>query len=424
MRVSTIPAARALLAGALLVSIAGCGAARATAQTTGASPPAGTAAPAATSAAPVATAAPAATKPAAATATSGAANAPTTATSAPATAAQSGPAAATGDPPLTQNTVIQIGKKLTPGIVQITNEQMVLQQSGRQLVPAGAGTGFVIDNQGHIVTNNHVVEQAQRLEVQTTDGKTYPAKLIGRDPRSDLAVIQVEGQSLPVVPLGDSSKLQVGQWVVAIGNALALEGGPTLTVGVVSAVGRTVQEPGSQQGPQGQQQQTQGPYLFDLVQTDAAINPGNSGGPLINLNGEVVGVNTLGSAEAQGISFAIAINTAKRIADQLISTGKVDYAFMGLNVTPNSPALAQRFGLASVPGLAVADVGANTPAARAGMQSKDVITAVDGQPMKAESDLSRFLSQKKPGDTITVSLVRPNNQKQDVQVQLATAPSA
>src|SRR5262249_697455 len=153
-------------------------------------------------------------------------------------------------------------------------------------VPAGVGTGFVIDNQGNIITNNHVVAQAQRLEVLTTDGKTFPARLIGRDPRTDLAVIRVEGQNLPFVPLGDSGKPVFGRWVVAIGNALALDGGPTLTVGVVSAVGRTVQEPGDQQTG------AAGPFLFDLIQTDAAINPGNSGGPLLNLAGEVIGVNT------------------------------------------------------------------------------------------------------------------------------------
>ncbi|HZR00199.1 MAG TPA: trypsin-like peptidase domain-containing protein [Chloroflexota bacterium] len=332
------------------------------------------------------------------------------------------PATSSADAPMTQGLISQIGHKATPGIVQITNEQFVLQPSGREAVPAGAGTGFVIDNQGHILTNNHVVAQAQRLEVQATDGKTFNAKLVGRDPRTDLAVVQVDGANLPPLPLGDSSKLVVGQWVVAIGNALALEGGPTLTVGVVSALNRTVQEPPDQQG-------NPGPFLFDLIQTDAAINPGNSGGPLLDLNGNVVGINTLGAGmaepgvQAQGISFAIAINTAKRIADQLIQNGKVDYAFMGVSVTPNTPALAARFGLANVPGMAVTDVGQGTPAARAGIQPKDVITAVDGQPLKSESDLSRILSQHKPGDTVTVSVARGNSPPRNVQVTLGTAPA-
>jgi serine protease Do len=398
--------------------VAGCGT-RATAQQATAAP---TSAPAATAAPAAATTT--AAKPTAA-ATPGTANVPLAATAAPAQAAAPAAAGAqaiapapqaAGDPPLTQGIVSQIGKRSTPGIVQITNEQYVLQQSGRQLVPAGAGTGFVIDNQGRIITNNHVIAQAQRLSVLTTDGKTFPAKLIGRDPRTDLAVIQVEGQSLPILPLGDSSKLVVGQWVVAIGNALGLEGGPTLTVGVISALGRTAQEPGDQPG-------TAGPTLFDLIQTDAAINPGNSGGPLLNLNGEVIGVNTLGSAVAQGISFAVSINTAKRVAAELIRNGKVDYAFMGVSVTPNSPALAQRFGLATVPGLAVAEVGQGTPAARAGIQPRDVVTAVDGTETKAESDLSRLLFETKPGDTVTVAIVRPNGAKQDVRVTLGTAPA-
>jgi S1-C subfamily serine protease len=332
------------------------------------------------------------------------------------------PAAVVVEAPLTQDFVTRVAAKATPGIVQITNERQVLRGSGQELVPAGVGTGFVIDKQGHILTNNHVIAEAQKLEVQTTDGKTFPAKLTGRDPRTDLAVIQVEGQNLPVVSLGDSGKLQVGQWVVAIGHALGLEGGPTVTTGVVSAVGRTMQEPGDRAGQAG-------PYLFDLIQTDAAINPGNSGGPLLNLDAQVIGVNTLGAAmaepgvPAQGINFAIAINTAKKIADQLIATGKVDHSYLGIAVTPNTPALAQRFGLPNKPGLAVAEVQAGGPAAKAGIQPKDAITAVDGKPLKDESGLSRALAEHKPGDTIKLTVAR-GDQTLEIQVTLGSAPAA
>jgi len=320
-----------------------------------------------------------------------------------------------------QNTVAQVASKARPGIVQITNEQQNLQSGSTSLVPTGVGTGFVIDPQGHILTNNHVVAQAQKLVVDTTDGKSYPARLIGRDPRTDLAVIQVEGQNLPVVPLGDSSELIVGEWVVAIGNALALEGGPTVTAGVVSAVGRTVQEPGEKQGQSG-------PFLFDAVQTDAAINPGNSGGPLLNLAGQVVGINTLGAGmaepgvQAQGISFAIAINTAKAIGEQIIQNGKVNYAYLGVGTQLNSPALATRYGLPQKRGMVVTDVGPNTPAAQAGIQAKDVLVAIDGQPLKSESDLSRILSQHKPGDVATISIARGDS-TMDVKVTLGTAPT-
>jgi serine protease Do len=330
------------------------------------------------------------------------------------------PAQAASADALNQGTIADIAAKSKPGIVQITNEQQNLSAGGTGLVPAGVGTGFVIDDQGHMLTNNHVVAQAQKLEVQTTDGRTFPAKLIGRDPRTDLAVVQVEGQHLPVVPLGDSSKLVVGQWVVAIGNALALDGGPTVTAGVVSALGRTVQEPGDPQGGAG-------PFLFDVIQTDAAINPGNSGGPLLDLRGEVIGINTLGAGmaepgvQAQGISFAIAINTAKSIADQLIKQGRVTYAYMGITTQQNTPALAARFGLANKPGMVVTSVQAGTPAETAGLKAKDVITAIDGKALKAESDLSRILAQQKPGDVITVTVARGAS-SMDLKLTLGAAP--
>jgi S1-C subfamily serine protease len=326
-----------------------------------------------------------------------------------------------GGAALTENTIAQVAAKSKPSIVQITNEQETLQPGGPQVIPAGVGTGFVIDGQGHILTNNHVIADAQKLQVLTTDGKTFPATLVGRDPQTDLAVIQVQGAGLPAMPLGDSSKLAVGQWVVAIGNALALPGGPTVTAGVVSALGRTIQEPG-----QGQQA---GPFLFDLIQTDAAINPGNSGGPLIDLDGNAVGVNTLGATQAepgvpaQGISFAIAINTAKQIADELIKNGKVEHAYLGIFTPPtlNTPALAARFGLPNKTGVIVADVQPGGPADKAGIKPKDVITAIDGQQIKTESDLPRILAQHKPGDTVTLTVAR-DGQTMDVKVTLGSAP--
>jgi S1-C subfamily serine protease len=290
----------------------------------------------------------------------------------------------------------------------------------------------VIDSQGHILTNNHVVANAQALVVETVDGRTFPATLVGRDPRTDLAVIQVTGQSLPTVPLGDSWQLQVGDWVVAIGNALALEGGPTVSTGVISALGRTVTEPASQSGGGGAggapAAAAQGYSLFDAIQTDAAINPGNSGGPLLDLDGNVIGINTLGVVQAepgvpaQGINFAIAINTARRVADQLIANGRVEYAFVGVSAIANTPSLAQRYGLAAKPGLAVVDVQAGGPADQAGVRPKDVITAIEGQPVKDESDLQRVTAQRKPGETVTLTVARPD-QTQEVRVTLGAAPA-
>jgi S1-C subfamily serine protease len=341
----------------------------------------------------------------------------------PRVAAQDAGTAAAPDGALTRDIIANVAAAARPGVVQITNEQQTLQGGAVGLVPAGVGTGFVIDQQGHILTNNHVVADAQRLQVQTTDGKSFPATLTGRDPLTDLAVVQVQapGTPLPAVPMGASASLVPGQWVVAIGNALALEGGPTITAGVVSAVGRTVQEPGDQQG-------TSGPFLFDLVQTDAAINPGNSGGPLLDLQGQVIGINTLGAGmaepgvQAQGISFAIAIDTARRIADQLISTGSAQHAFLGVATTPNTPSLAARFGLPTMPGMAVAQVQPGSPAAQAGVQPRDVITAMDNQPLTSESDLSRLLfTQHAPGDTVTLTVAR-DGQTLNLTVTLGTAP--
>ncbi len=317
--------------------------------------------------------------------------------------------------------IARVVQAAAPGVVQITNEQEKLQNTQTVLVPAGVGTGVIMDPQGYIMTNNHVVEGAQKLQVSLVDGRTFPAKLVGADPRTDLAVVKIDAPDLRVLPLGDSSKLQVGQWVVAIGNALALEGGPTVTHGVVSAVGRTVQEPGSTPG------QT-GPYLFDAIQTNAPINPGNSGGPLFDLSGTVIGINTLVAGEAEpgvashGVGFSIAINTAKRIADSIIKTGRAVHPFIGVNTQQNSASLAKRYDLPQVNGVVIASVVANAPAAKAGLAPKDVITAIDGQELVDESTLPRILDQHNPGDTITLAIVR-GSEKRTVKLTLGEAPT-
>jgi len=342
------------------------------------------------------------------------------------------PAAQTASNALGSDAFINVAKKDTPGVVQITNEQVQLGafgQSSGQAVPAGVGTGIVMDSQGHILTNDHVVRGAQKLVVTLSNGqKEYPAKLIGGDQRSDLAVVQVTDASIPALTLGDSSKLEVGQWVIAIGNALALPGGPTVTVGVVSALNRTVQEPPIQAA--NGQTSSAGPYLFDAIQTDAPINPGNSGGPLVDLDGDVVGINTLGAGQAepgvqaQGIGFAISINTAKKIADQLISQGHVTYAFLGVGTIDNTPALAAQYGLPNVPGVAVGTVAPGSPAAQAGIAPKDVITAIGNTQIKSNSDIQLALTEAKPGQQISVTWVQAStNQKVTKTVTLAQAPT-
>ncbi len=337
-----------------------------------------------------------------------------------ATSQPSAPEAAAGvsapvgtSPALTSNfreVVRQVAEQVKPAVVQVTNEQAGFgnfTQSGA--IPVGVGSGIIYDSDGHILTNNHVVEGASKIIVSLADGRTFTAKLLGGDARTDLAVIQISGSNLPVAQLGDSSQLRVGDWVVAIGNALALSGGPTVTAGVVSATGRAVQEPATSQG-------TAGPFLFGLIQTDAPINPGNSGGPLVNLDGQVIGINTLGGGstssgvQTYGIGFAISIATAKPIADQLVATGKVIHPYLGIEYVPLNPAIAAQNGISVQYGAYIRNVVSGSPAAQAGLQSGDVITAIDGTQLQSDSDLAQILGQHKPGDQVTLTVQRGNQQ--------------
>ncbi len=328
--------------------------------------------------------------------------------------------------PLTSNfqeSIRQVVQRVRPAVVQITSQQVQIDQFNQPFtIPSGVGSGIIYDNQGHVLTNDHVIAGAQQFLVSLPDGRTFKdAKLIGRDPKTDLAVIQISGDNLPVAELGDSEQLQVGDWVVAIGNALGLPGGPTVTTGVVSALNRSVQEPGGR----GQQS---GPFLLDAIQTDAPINPGNSGGPLANLAGQVIGINTLvaGQAEpgvqAQGIGFAISMATAKPIADELVANGKVVHPYIGIGYVQMTPAIAAQLGVSAQEGVLVRLVEPGSPAAQAGIQTQDVITAFEGQPLKEESSLSRAINDHKPGDTVTLTVLR-DGQTMDVKVTLGETPA-
>ncbi len=403
--------------------------------TSNSSKPTAVGTPAPTIAPAVSTAAGATTVPAAATALpAGAANPTRAASATSATSAAttttltSAPVSASGQ----LLSVTEINKRARPAVVQITNNQ---KQTGRfgnngPAIPAGVGTGFIYDKRGFIMTNNHVVEGASTLTVATADNKTFDAKIIGTYPENDLAVIQINGNGdLPTVPLGDSSQLQVGDPVVAIGNALALEGGPTVTSGVVSALGRTVQEPGdsTQSSPNSPASQG-GAFLIDTIQTDAAINPGNSGGPLLNGHGEVIGINTLvaGQAEpgvtAQGIGFAISINSAKPVADALMNHQPVPRPFVGISYGPLSPTQDAQINLPANTGAVISTVQPGSPADKAGLQKNDVILKIDGQDVRGESGFPTLLLRHKPGDTITLTILRGSKQ-QNVPVTLTQAPS-
>jgi S1-C subfamily serine protease len=381
---------------------------------------ASTTAPTATTAPSSATTVSATTTSAKTTSVTPIANANPTASPTAATTLISAPVTAAGQP----LSVAEINKRTRAAVVQITNNQKVqgrFGQSSGAAVPAGVGTGFIFDKRGYILTNNHVVEGANSLTVATTDNKTYQAKLVGTYPDGDLAVVQINGNGdLPTVQLGDSSKLEVGDPVVAIGNALALQGGPTVTAGVVSALGRVEQEPNNGTQP--------GAFLVDLIQTDAAINPGNSGGPLLNAQGQVVGINTLGAGEAepgvqaQGIGFAISINSAKPVADALINGQPVPRPYVGITSGSLNPQQDAQLGLPADTGIGVASVVSGSPADKAGLKANDIIVKFDGQTVHGEEGFVGLLLPHKPGDTVTFTINR-GGQQQDLKVTLGQAPT-
>src|SRR5215831_6102633 len=292
----------------------------------------------------------------------------------------------------------------------------------------GAGSGFVIDSKGYILTNFHVVQGAQSIEVVLGDQSRYTAKFIGADQRNDVALLKVEpkGKPLLALPLGDSAALQVGQKVLAIGNPFGFQS--TLTTGVVSALGRTVQT-------------SQTTFIDQAIQTDAAINRGNSGGPLINSHGEVIGINSAiytPSGTTAGIGFAIPINTAKRIAHDLITDGRVHQAFLGIDSIAINESLAEALGLPAQEGLLVQTTTRGGPASEAGIRGGDrvaqagmrrfyiggdVITAIDGQKVASSLDVNVVLNKKRPGDEVTVSLYR-GGKKMDVKVKLSERPQS
>jgi S1-C subfamily serine protease len=349
-----------------------------------------------------------------------------TATRTPGSPASSG---STGSAPGGLPDVASVADRVRPATVLVLNLVQGRTQGGQapgqgsqgtaaQEVPQGAGTGFIIDASGIIVTNNHVVAGAQALRVQLAppDNRSFDATLVGTDPQTDLAVLKIAGQGLPTVPLGQSARLRVGEWVVAIGNALALPGGPTVTAGVVSATGRDAQEPG-------ETQTTTGPTLYDLIQTDAAINPGNSGGPLVNLNGEVVGINTLGTTEAQGIGFAISIDSAGPIIQQLRDTGQVARGYLGVGVESVTASSAAASGLPVTSGVLVQQVATGSPAAQAGLQPGDLIVGIGDVSVQSQKDLQDALTTRyRPSTQVTLRINR-NGQEQTVQVTLGTRPA-
>jgi serine protease Do len=276
------------------------------------------------------------------------------------------------------------------------------------------GSGFVIDKEGYILTNRHVIEGADEVSVTFPDGKRYDAKIVGQDARTDVALIKIDPPGpLTVLPMGDSEQLGVGEWVMAVGNPFGLTGN-SVTVGVVSYMGRDIPLEGFGRGTSVQ-----------MIQTDAAINPGNSGGPLIDTRGEVVGINTMiitggGQANA-GVGFSVPINVAKEILPQLREKGRVTRGWMGVNIQAVTEDLAATYGLAEGRGAYVSAVTQGSPAEKAGLQPEDVVLSVDGRTIENNGDLSRYIASKTPGTTVKLEVLRGKN-RQNVSVTLGTFP--
>ncbi len=295
-------------------------------------------------------------------------------------------------------------ERVSPAVVTVINEQRTGQLGGGA-EEAGRGTGFIIDDQGHIVTNWHVVNGGDQFEVIFADGESREATLVGSDEISDLAVVRIDGDVPAIVSLGDSDQLRPGQTVLAIGSPLGTFT-TTVTEGIVSAIGRTFP-----------QELVGSSFYTNLIQHDAAINPGNSGGPLFNLAGEVVGVNTLGipvgpgGQPVQGLFFAIPSNTVERITSQLIEDGRVVYPYLGIEgpVELNEQ-IASENDLPVDRGVYVQDVSAGGPAAVAGLQPGDIILALDDQEINAQNSLIEVLFSHQPGDTVTARVQRGNEE--------------
>ncbi|HEM56225.1 MULTISPECIES: S1C family serine protease [unclassified Caldisericum] len=303
-----------------------------------------------------------------------------------------------------QNQVEEVANKVSPAVVRIVSTTQVISPFFLQVIPQeGLGSGVIIREDGLILTNNHVIADATKIEVTLSNGKTYKGEVLGADPISDLALVKINATNLPTAPLGDSSKVKVGEFVVAIGNPYGLD--HTVTFGVISAVERNID--------------TGNNTMYGVIQTDAAINPGNSGGPLVNLKGEVIGINTMIYQNAQGLGFAVSSNTAKKVIDSILKTGKVRWPYLGIQVTTMTQEIANSYNIAYTEGAFVVDVVVGSPAYMGGIRKYDVITAVNGKAIKTADDLISTIRNYSPNDRVTITVSR-NGKMMDLQVVLGS----
>jgi len=325
----------------------------------------------------------------------------------------------------------QVAEHVKPAVVFIRSERRQ-QTTSRRLPPGfedffqgprrpqieqGSGSGFIVSQDGYILTNNHVVQGADRVTVRLFDNREFTASTVGTDPATDVAVIKIQATQLPTVKLGDADSTDIGNWVLAIGNPLGEAFTFTVTAGIISAKGRLLAGLNSSRYA-----------IQDFIQTDAAINPGNSGGPLVNVRGEVIGINSAIASETgfyAGYGFAIPINLARTVMTQLIATGHVERAVMGVSIKDATQEDAEAVGLSAIRGVVVRDFTSDdSPAKRAGIQQGDVIVSVEGQPVTSVPQLQQRVGFKKPGDVVRVTVVRSKGTQQTISVKLAAPPGA
>ncbi len=359
---------------------------------------------------------------------------PTPPSTVPMATALSAAIAAAPDNPDT-NYITQVVEQVGPAVVRINSSRKVSQQlpdefndpffkqffgsqmpSQRQRVERGTGSGFIISKNGEILTNAHVVEGADTVSVLLKDGRKFEGKVMGADPVTDVAVVKIQANDLPTVTLGNSEQIKPGEWAIAIGNPLGLDN--TVTQGIISATGRSSGQVGVPD------------KRIDFIQTDAAINPGNSGGPLLNQRGQVIGMNTAIIQGAQGLGFSIPINRAQQIATQLIATGKVDHAYLGIQMANLTPEVQQQINSDPDSGLKVSvDQGVlivrvmpNSPAAQAGLKAGDVIVKVNGQSIDDSNAVQKVVEKTQVGSSLQLELSR-NGQNLNLATKVEALPA-
>ena len=285
----------------------------------------------------------------------------------------------------------------------------------QQRVQQGLGSGFIISEDGQILTNAHVVNKADEVTVALRDGRTFDGTVVGEDPLTDIAVIDIDAENLPTVPLGNSDAVRPGQWSIAIGNPLGLN--ETVTVGVISATGRSSSAIGVSD------------KRVEFIQTDAAINPGNSGGPLLNARGEVIAINTAIIGKAEGLGFAVPVNTAKRVAQEIIETGEVKYPYIGIRMVTLTPEIKQRLeqlpqanlNITAESGVLIVETIEGSPASQAGLRPGDIIREINGETVEKSEEVQRIVEQQNVGDRISLTIER-NGQTQEITLQLERLP--